>query len=138
MQCPKCASEAADFQTSEGVVVNFCPGCLGLWFDQGELALYCETAEDLPHLDALMPQARPTTYACPRCQTSQLVELPYFPEDALLVDWCPGCHGAWLDAKEVIKIEDLAARRENHTVRLRRGVQQLVDAGYTPFFARTA
>lgn len=138
MQCPKCAGAATDFRTSEGVVVNFCGDCHGLWFDQGELALYCETQRDLPALETLLPQAHATVYACPRCADTRLVELPYFAGDDLLIDWCPGCRGAWLDAREIMKVETLAARYEDHTVRLRRGVQQLAAAGYRPFFARPA
>ncbi len=130
MQCPKCASEAPDFNTSDGVVLNFCNGCSGLWFDHGELALYCETESDVPNLRVLIPQAQPTAYACPRGCDTQLVELPYMPGEAVLIDWCPACHGSWLDAKEIMKIEQLATRHESHATRLKRGIRQLEDAGY--------
>jgi Zn-finger nucleic acid-binding protein len=130
MQCPKCQSDAPNFDTAEGVQVNFCNGCKGLWFDQGELALYCETEQDVPDLDNLLSQAKSTSYACPRCQDATLMELPYFAGEAVLIDWCPACHGAWLDPHELGKIETLATRYENHTERIRRGITQLEQTGF--------
>jgi Zn-finger nucleic acid-binding protein len=130
MQCPKCQGDASDFNTAEGIVVNFCSGCKGLWFDQGELALYNETESDIPDLITQLPQAHQTHYNCPRCQNEQLTELPYMAGEEVLIDWCPACHGAWLDQQELGKIEALATRYENHTARLRRGITQLEQAGY--------
>jgi Zn-finger nucleic acid-binding protein len=130
MQCPKCHAAAADFHTSEGVTVNFCRGCSGLWFEKGELALYCETDSDLPHLEQLLPQAQTTAYACPHCASTRLVELPYMAGADLQVDWCPHCQGAWLDARELPKVERLATQFDSHTARLRRTVDELQRAGY--------
>jgi Zn-finger nucleic acid-binding protein len=130
MQCPKCQSSAVDFNTSEGVLVNFCEGCKGLWFDAGELALYCETERDVPHIAALLGKARATAFACPRCLHTRLVELPYMGGEAVLIDWCPACRGAWLDAGELKKVEHLATRFESHTARLKRAVSELAQAGY--------
>lgn len=130
MQCPKCQSDAPDFNTAEGVLLNFCNGCSGLWFDRGELALYCETEHDVPDLVNLLPHANATPYSCPRCQDKPLMELPYFAGENVLIDWCPACHGAWLDQQELGKIEILASRYENHTQRIRRGITQLAQAGF--------
>lgn len=131
MQCPKCHHAAADFRTSEGITVNFCRGCHGLWFDKGELALYCETESDLPHLDQLLPQAQATSYPCPSCAHTTLVELPYMVGADLQVDWCPHCHGAWLDAAELPKVERLATRLDSHVARLQRAMDELQRAGYS-------
>jgi Zn-finger nucleic acid-binding protein len=138
MQCPKCQNHAPDFNTKEGVMVNFCDACHGLWFDQGELALYCETQTDVPHIASLVHQAQATAYSCPRCLDRTLVELPYMAGEDVLIDWCPVCHGAWLDPKELGKIERLATRFETHTARLNRGIAQLEQAGYTILGIRRA
>lgn len=130
MQCPKCQGDASDFNTAEGVVVNFCRGCRGLWFDQGELALYCETERDVPDLNTLLQQAHQTPYSCPRCHDRQLQELPYMAGEEVWIDWCPACRGAWLDHGEIGKIECLASRYESHTARLCRGIAQLAEAGF--------
>lgn len=132
MQCPKCHNAAPDFHTSEGVTLNFCNGCHGLWFDKGELALYCETESDMPHLDDLIAHAQKTTYTCPRpvCAQTALVEVPYMAGEELHVDWCPTCHGAWLDAGELPKAEQLATRFESHIARLQRAISELQQAGY--------
>lgn len=108
MQCPKCQDTAEDFQTSAGVTVNFCQGCKGLWFDEGEFARYCQTASDLAHLTSRLQEAHPTSFTCPRCLHSLLLEIPYQKGGALLIDWCPACHGVWLDAGELQHIQRLA------------------------------
>ncbi len=130
MQCPKCQQQATDFRTSEGVAVNFCQGCKGLWFEQGELALYCETPTDLPQLDRLLAQAKPTAFHCPKCQQTPLTALPYIEGEELSVEWCASCHGVWVDAGELPKIERLATRFESGLVRAQRALRELQRAGY--------
>lgn len=129
MQCPKCQQHAADFRTSEGVTVNFCQGCKGLWFERGELALYCETPQDLPHLDTLLAQAQPTAFHCSKCQKA-LLTLPYMAGEDLYIEWCPQCHGVWVDAGELPKIERLATRLESGLARAQRAMRELQRAGY--------
>lgn len=131
MKCPKCAAVAPPFATKEGVEMNFCRGCKGLWFDKGELALYCEAADDVHELEASLPTARETAYACTKCPGGvKLRELPYHPKEELLVDWCPTCHGAFLDAKELWHAERITARYEKQAVRLRRALERLAQDGY--------
>lgn len=138
MQCPKCQSPAVDFNTSEGVTVNFCSTCKGLWFDAGELALYCETESDVPQLTTRIASARPTAFLCPRCPQTSLAELPYMEGEEVLIDWCPACRGAWLDVGELRNVERLAARYENHIARLKRAVAELEQAGYSVIGMRRA
>jgi uncharacterized protein len=37
MNCPRCSSGVLDEQERDGVVVDVCLGCRGLWLDRGEL-----------------------------------------------------------------------------------------------------
>ena len=37
MNCPRCASETLDEKDREGVTIDVCRGCRGVWLDRGEL-----------------------------------------------------------------------------------------------------
>jgi hypothetical protein len=37
MNCPRCASEPLDERVREGVTIDVCQGCRGIWLDRGEL-----------------------------------------------------------------------------------------------------
>lgn len=37
MKCPRCESTTMDEREREGVVVDACPACRGVWLDRGEL-----------------------------------------------------------------------------------------------------
>lgn len=37
MNCLRCASQVLDEQVREGVVIDICPTCRGVWLDRGEL-----------------------------------------------------------------------------------------------------
>ena len=108
MQCPKCQSPADDLHTSAGITVNFCRGCKGLWFDPGELTRYCPAESVTRHLPARLKTARPTSLYCPRCTDTLLAELPYQEGRDILIDCCPVCYGVWLDAGELLQVQQLA------------------------------
>jgi Zn-finger nucleic acid-binding protein len=82
------------------VGVDICPGCKGLWLDAQKLAAVCPTVADLPARKTeilLVGHAGTNIAACPRCDA-----IPYefaLMED-MLVDFCPQCHGVWLDGDE--------------------------------------
>jgi Zn-finger nucleic acid-binding protein len=37
MKCPRCENTALDEREREGITVDACGGCRGLWLDRGEL-----------------------------------------------------------------------------------------------------
>ena len=37
MNCPRCQDSELDERTRDGVVVDACPRCRGIWLDRGEL-----------------------------------------------------------------------------------------------------
>ncbi len=111
MHCPKCRQDTlAEFGQVEGVLIDFCSSCGGIWFDAGELAFYVETDEDVPDLPTAIAAGQPTEHICPRCHHT-LVETRYLPDDPLLIDVCPSCHGIFLDKGEVPRVERLSARQ---------------------------
>ncbi|MEE2750820.1 MAG: zf-TFIIB domain-containing protein [Myxococcota bacterium] len=130
MNCPSCASsDFSPLNTSEGVTVDYCMGCKGIWFEQGELAFYVETSEDLPLPDASKAHGTPSTLSCPQCDGGAMTEMPYLQGEDLRLDHCDSCSGIWLDAKEIVKLEELA-RRVEPAGKVLRTVQQLEKMGY--------
>lgn len=129
MKCPKCSSEIKPIDTSEGVELDFCASCKGMWFDAGEVAAYFELATDVPDLDAARATRTVTTFHCPKCDTV-LEELRYSKLDDLHVDRCPGCGGLWLDPSEVPRLEKLSATLEHPRSRLLRTMQGFEAKGY--------
>lgn len=109
MRCPKCSTDTlTPFGMIEGVHVDFCGSCKGIWFDQGELAFYTETPVDIPKLDQALAAGRDTGRKCPKCITPCLFEVRYLPGKDLLLDVCPACHGVFVDRGELPKIEALS------------------------------
>jgi Zn-finger nucleic acid-binding protein len=47
----------------------------------------------------------PTQRSCVTCKTTKLVSVK-FGNSSVLIDWCPQCHGTWLDRDEFQAIVD--------------------------------
>ncbi len=48
MLCPKCHDQVLVPVERQGVEVDYCPGCRGVWLDRGELDKLIEQAASLP------------------------------------------------------------------------------------------
>lgn len=82
------------------VTIDICPRCKGLWLDAQELAAVCPTVADLPARKTevlLVGHAGTNIPACPRCAA---VPYEFALMEDMLVDFCPQCHGVWLDGDE--------------------------------------
>jgi uncharacterized protein len=131
MNCPKCHADLHPV-TFEGVEVDFCSSCKGIWCDQDELAFMAELPADIPEAAELEKEAHPTQYPCPRCEGHFLLEEMRFAKtDPLLIDRCPQCKGIWLDNGEFRKLEKIAAHMGNATSKLLLASQKLGERGYT-------
>lgn len=108
MNCPKCKAEIHEMKF-EGVEVDFCSSCRGIWFDEDEMAFTLELPVDMPRIEEVKKTAKKTVFDCPRCG-EKLEEMKFIQSNDLLVDRCPGCGGIWLDRGEFPKIEGLAAK----------------------------
>jgi membrane associated rhomboid family serine protease len=99
----------------QGVTIDVCPGCRGIWLDPGELAFLLGADEDLPSLPESMSTGtrflQTSTYICPRCQGG-FDTFEYAPGTDLFIDRCKECKGIWLDSGELKKIRDITARRK--------------------------
>ncbi len=128
MTCPKCQDELHEMHI-EGVDVDFCDSCKGIWFDKDEMAFMAELPSDIPAQD-VEDTVKPTVYPCPRCENTQLEEMRFVQANDLLIDRCPECRGIWLDKGELPKVERIAARLEDVKSKVLLAVKQLQDKGY--------
>jgi Zn-finger nucleic acid-binding protein len=134
--CPKCDGKVEKFDVDERVTLDLCNKCHGFWFDAGEITDYFELTEDIPNLAQALASARPTGTKCTMCASgTELVEMPYSPRELesgkLMIDYCQGCKGIWIDAKEWVMLECLiAASSEGVQERMGRAVKKLEAAGY--------
>ena len=102
--CVKCNS-VLDKATFQGLEVDLCPKCGGLWLDRGEITRAAKLPEqELGRLRGLLTGAKgppplPTENKapCPACDGS----LSEVVLGAVHVDYCGKCHGIFLDRGEL-------------------------------------
>jgi Zn-finger nucleic acid-binding protein len=115
MPCPSCPIDLQQV-SFEGVVIDLCPSCAGIWFDQGELGkIKSSSIHALAELDDLASEFEERAEAqlskiCPRDGTSLT---PYFflHTTNIELDWCPNCNGIWVEDGELAKINELVEER---------------------------
>ncbi|HWH78973.1 MAG TPA: zf-TFIIB domain-containing protein [Candidatus Binatus sp.] len=111
MNCPKCENETLMEFKVEGVAVDRCSSCDGIWFDAQELSeLLADDAKKVaslrhgsPHEELDGKKGR-----CPRDQ-ADLLRVYSAIDKSVILDACAECHGIWLDGGEFAKL--FAARR---------------------------
>lgn len=102
MNCPKCKSDMEQVEF-EGVEVDRCKGCKGIWFDVGEtdwlLGADSATAIDTGDPDVGKHTNQISRYRCPRCDGGMMrrtdpkrTEIQY--------EECTSCRGSFFDAGE--------------------------------------
>jgi Zn-finger nucleic acid-binding protein len=99
--CPRDGAVLVPLEV-EGLDLDSCPECGGLWFDLGELRRAEEREdEDLAWLEFTLWrdehefELTPTSMTCPRCE-GRLGSALYH-DTGVVVHTCPECEGTWLD-----------------------------------------
>ncbi len=130
--CPKCKTPTlSEFNTSDGVVMDFCDSCFGIWFDKDKLADYIELSTDIPELKEMKKYARKTGLICPKCG-GNLDELPFTSLSDLLIERCNDCGGTFFDAGEIVVAERVSASLEDVEVRMKTAIRRLTSQGFRP------
>lgn len=93
MNCPSC-NAFMKRETVEGVEIDVCPACEGMWFDSGELSSMFTNVDIEKKLE---PTGSGGDISCPRCngKTSESVY------GGVSLDVCSACKGIWLDGLEL-------------------------------------
>jgi uncharacterized protein len=108
MKCPKCQS-AMESVAFEGVTVDRCTGCKGIWFDAREQSTLKDKkgseAIDIGdvHLGRKMDQI--TDIKCPRCGTA-MTAMEDVDQHHITFEACTACKGVFLDAGEFKDLKD--------------------------------
>lgn len=102
MDCLKCDGKLRQVEV-DGVVVDQCESCAGIWFDSGELArvLGMKSVEGLTSPAEGHPGDDTKRGSCPRCSgQGKLVQVASLISD-IHIDTCAVCGGQWLDGGEL-------------------------------------
>ena len=120
MICPLC-KENLDKAIFYGVEVDYCPVCLGMFFEEDELKLAKDEKDDeLRWLDIELWKEegefkfKRSQKLCPVCRLL-LYEVNY-GDSGIRVDICYSCKGIWLDRGEFKKIIDYLKERANYEI----------------------
>lgn len=114
MLCPACKVEMEP-RTYEGVTVDRCSKCEGVWLDSGELRLIAAIQEKKftqEELEAAMKagsrKKEESAVLCPKCGVS----MEKRESHDTIVDMCPEGDGVWLDQGELERIQVVRERLE--------------------------
>lgn len=113
LTCPRCQSSCST-ETYEGIEVDRCRSCKGLWLDPGELEEIVET-ESEKHSESLIGSVVKLAKAgvpadqqkeklpCPICKQGMQV-INYAYNSGIIINRCAE-DGIWLDSGELMQIE---------------------------------
>jgi len=103
--CPHCKTQKLTQINKEGIEIEFCPKCLGLWLDHGELYQLMETSFQETKEEMTPSPGNTSERNCPKCHL-QLSRHPFHLQIPTLVDSCLKCHGFWLEHGEFDEITE--------------------------------
>jgi len=109
--CPACGHTLNEYMLFS-MRFEGCPKCKGFWLvrdelrklknkvDGGSLGWLNDEIDNLEQTSVIS-----TNRACVKCKMAKLVSVD-FGKSSVLIDWCPQCHGMWLDRGEFEAITD--------------------------------
>ncbi len=104
-KCPACGARLDRYRI-HGMEFEGCPKCHGIWLVKDELRKLKNTVNDgqlhwlndeVDHIEKTSVIA--SSRDCPKCSANKLRSV-IFGHSSVVIDWCPGCHGMWLDRGE--------------------------------------
>jgi len=106
LKCPACGSLLIVVEY-EGIELDHCPECSGVWFDSGELELLLEAMQfetDILSLQSILTSPEASSVerkrGCPICgKKMRKATIGHRPE--VLIDACERGDGLWFDRGEV-------------------------------------
>ncbi|MEK7658487.1 MAG: zf-TFIIB domain-containing protein [Patescibacteria group bacterium] len=120
MNCPN-DNEKLEKVLFHNVEVDYCPDCLGIWFDQNELRWAKDNKDqqlnwldvDLWRDKKSFEVSRINKY-CPVCRIG-LSQINY-DDSKVKVDFCKMCQGVWLDRGEFKQIINYLKRKSDYEI----------------------
>jgi len=120
MKCPICENINLEQEIFHNVEVDYCPICLGIWFDKEELRWAKDNKDkelnwmdiDLWEKEKDFKIAKGDRRLCPSCRMP-LYQV-YYGDSGIIVDVCNLCSGIWLDRKEFLKITEWLKKQADY------------------------
>jgi len=107
--CPACGQQLIKHNYCD-IQLDYCPGCGGLWFDDGEMEstvaslIRNDQVEDADiELHKAITKSRQIDEPlrnCPKCRV-ELTKFNYAYDSNVILDRCPSCKGVWADGNEI-------------------------------------
>lgn len=108
MNCPKCQA-AMETIEHEGIQVERCTACRGIWFDmlEADRLATLKAAGELDSGDAAVGRQYDavTRADCPKCHT-RMIPMRDLRQPHIRYESCPVCFGMFLDAGELRDLQD--------------------------------
>jgi len=121
MQCPNNHKEPLQQALFHDVEVDYCPVCLGTWFDRGEFEHAKNDADkqlNWMDFDVWRDKSKfsvaPGDKRCPVCRIP-FVEVGY-DDSSVKIDFCKHCQGIWLDRGEFKQIMIYLRKKSDYEI----------------------
>ncbi|OIP23288.1 hypothetical protein COX95_01700 [bacterium CG_4_10_14_0_2_um_filter_33_32] len=136
MFCPNCKTQFKTVQANSAnpglfVLIDQCPNCGGIWFDQFELyQISSSEAQQIDNVnEVLLANKMPinSNLYCPKDHT-KLEEFndPNIPKD-IQIDRCAKCSGIWLNKGELLRFKN---RMKQSTKGIDSKIKSLIEAEF--------
>jgi len=118
MTCPACKIPTIVLEL-EGVEIDYCTQCKGVWLDTGELELLLSEAENVQEIlnSVTLVESKEKALACPICH-KHLDKVEYGVDDKVLLDKCPRNDGIFFDEGELRDVIALGRSEERRVASL--------------------
>jgi Zn-finger nucleic acid-binding protein len=132
MDCFRCR-QAMRKGHRDGVLVDVCENCGGLWLDAGELeAMERKEAQERGELirqarQELTEESRQVLKVVDLCPKCQVVKLKQIVKRGVQLDYCPNCKGLFFDDRELERV--LAAAKDETSAGFLKSVLALFRRG---------
>ncbi|MCM8801175.1 MAG: M48 family metalloprotease [Candidatus Omnitrophica bacterium] len=126
MQCPNCRDkDLYRVLTRQGVEVDYCKECGGIWLDKGEIYYFTKTPAYLKHnIEEALKNQRISEKISPKTK-QPLVSITLF--DTLIVEFCPKTGGIWLDKGELEKLPSIEKKSLDITLDKKIEIEERVE-----------
>ncbi len=132
MKCPACVEhELRPVLTKQGIEIDYCEKCQGIWLDKGEIYSFTKRRKELAAaLQEALKHPKFSSRLSPKTG-AQMQEIAFLGGE-LMLDYCPETEGLWCDQGEIEKLVKAAPRM------LSIGIDQSMKEGVTPEQERPA
>ena len=104
LNCPDCEAPLQSV-FYEGVAVNLCMQCKGMFLDKTKLSRIEQSREiEIPTSTPAAPKKSEIGRSCPTCHTS-MKKVKHGKFRGTIIDVCESCSGIWLDKGELESIQ---------------------------------